>query len=98
MATTQDLERELGGQFRSLRLAQDVDQKTLAREADVGLSALKNLESGRGTSLKTVIRVARALGQEEWLRTFYPEPDVSPMELLRAQRGAARPQRASRRR
>ena len=46
--TTEEWEAELGEQARNLRLRQNLDQQTLAERAGVGLSALKNLESGHG--------------------------------------------------
>jgi transcriptional regulator with XRE-family HTH domain len=97
-ATTAELERELGAQFRALRLGGNLDQAGLARRANVSLSALKSLESGRGSSLRTVIRVARALDRLDWALGLSPEPEVSPMALLRAQEGISPRRRASRRR
>lgn len=57
--STEDIEQRLGSQFRALRLAEDIDQDSLARKANVSLSAVRSLEAGRGSSLRTVIRVAR---------------------------------------
>ena len=61
--TTDVGEAELGEQARNLRLRQNLDQKSLAEQAGVGLSALKNLESGKGATLKTLIKTLRALGR-----------------------------------
>lgn len=95
---TEEIERGLGAQVRALRLALDLDQVTLAENANVAVSALRNLEAGRGVSLRTVIRVARALDRTDWFHDFYPEPEVSPLELARAQAGEKKPKRASNRR
>lgn len=93
---TDEWERQLGAEVRRLRLRQRRTQDDLARAANVSLSALKNLESGRGSQVRTLILVARALGREDWLESFAPpEPTVSPMQLLR-ERQRATP--ASRRR
>lgn len=53
--------------------------------ADVGLSSLKNLENGRGSTLRTLIRILRALDAVDWLTTLAPEPTVSPLDVLRGQ-------------
>lgn len=98
LVTVEEIEQSLGTQVRALRLAIDLDQVTLAENANVAVSALRNLEAGRGVSLRTLIRVARALDRVEWLQDFYPEPDVSPLALARAQAGEKAPQRASNRR
>ncbi len=92
----EDLILLLGSQFRAQRLALDLDQETLARRANVSPSAVRGLEAGRGTSLRTLTRVARALGRQDWIEDFYPEPEVSPLALARAMEGVTAPQRASR--
>jgi transcriptional regulator with XRE-family HTH domain len=58
--TTEEWERRLGADARRLRLAQGVTQVELAQRANVSVSALKYLEWGRGSTLTTLIRVARA--------------------------------------
>ncbi|WP_460682333.1 helix-turn-helix domain-containing protein [Nesterenkonia populi] len=89
------LERSLGAQFRAYRLLQDMDQKTLAGKANVSVNAVRNLESGKGSSLSTVTKVARALGRTDWLEGFYQQPDVSPRELWKAKQRSAGRRRAS---
>lgn len=91
--TTEEWEAELGEQARSLRLRQNLDQKSLAEQAGIGLSALKNLESGKGASLKTLIKTLRALGRAGWLETLSPAVSISPLQMLKAR---SQRQRASR--
>jgi transcriptional regulator with XRE-family HTH domain len=93
--TTEDIEKSFGAQVKALRLEQDVDQITLAERAAVSVSALKALESGRGSSLRTVVRVARALDRVDWLDSFYEQPTISPLALAREREGLRRPRRAS---
>lgn len=95
--STREVEDVLGRQVRSLRLALDLDQSSVAARANVSLGAVQNLEAGRGSTLRTLILVARALEREDWITDFYPEPDVSPLALARAQEGLRTPARASRR-
>jgi transcriptional regulator with XRE-family HTH domain len=82
--TLEELEASLGQQFRSLRLRSETGQKTLADKAGVSLSSLRNLETGRGVTLKTMLAVLRALGRSDFLNTLAPEPTVSPMQMLKA--------------
>ncbi len=84
-ASTDDLEGRLGSQIRALRLDAGHDQQTLADLADVGLSSVKNLEKGRGSTLRTFVRVLRALDVADWLETLAPEPTISPLDVLRGQ-------------
>ena len=93
--STEEWEGELGEQVRNLRLRQNLDQRSLAEQAGVGLSALKNLESGKGATLKTLIKVLRALGRSGWLETLAPAVSISPIQMLKAK---ATRQRASKRR
>lgn len=93
--TTEEIEQSFGEQVKGLRLEQDIDQVTLAERAAVSLSALKALESGRGSSLRTIVRVARALDRSDWLDAFYERPTISPLAIAREREGVAKPQRAS---
>ena len=86
LASSVEWETELGSQVRRLRLRQNRTQSELAIAANISLSALKTLELGRGSSVRTLIQVTRALDRSEWLSAFSPpEPSVSPMQMLRAQ-------------
>ncbi len=96
--STEDVEAELGAQFRRARLNLDLDQKSLAARANVAVGALQNLESGRGSTLRTLVRVARALDRLDWLLGLEPEPEISPIALLRAREQSQEPRRASPRR
>jgi transcriptional regulator with XRE-family HTH domain len=84
-----DWEARIGEQLRRSRLDADLDQAQLAARADVSIGALRNLERGNGSTLRTLVRVARALGLESWLNSLAPAAAVSPIEVLRS----GRPQR-----
>ena len=86
LSSTDDWEAAVGAQFRTLRLSRDLDQTQLAELAGVSLGSVKGLEQGRGSTLKTIVRVARALGSEDWLRGLAPRPTVSPIDVLRSSR------------
>ena len=91
LASSAEWEAELGGQVRRLRLRQNRTQSELAIAANISLSALKTLELGRGSSVRTLIQVTRALDRSEWLSAFSPpEPSVSPMQMLRARKEKVR--------
>jgi transcriptional regulator with XRE-family HTH domain len=89
--TTVDWERRIGDEVRSLRVRKRLTQAELARSANISLSAVKYLESGRGSSLATLIRIARVLDRTDWLATFAPlEPAVSPLAVLREHQRVAK--------
>ena len=91
---TQESEAALGSQVRALRLRANLDQQTLAARAGVGLSALKNVESGKGATLKTFIKVMRALGRTDWFATLAPAVSISPLQMLKAKPVRQRASRA----
>lgn len=94
-SSTADWEQELGAQVRRARLALDLTQEELARRANVSLGAVKGLERGDGSTLKTFVRAARALGKQDWLAKLEPEPELGPFDLLQLREGRKAPQRAS---
>lgn len=94
-ATTRELEAELGKQIRTLRLRLDLDQKQMAARAGIALNAVKNLETGKGASLHSLIQVLRTLNRTDWLGTLAPTISISPVQMLKTKRPR---QRASPRR
>jgi transcriptional regulator with XRE-family HTH domain len=88
--TIDEWEALIGEQVRAARIAGELDQEHLAALADVSVGALSNLERGRGSSLKTLVAVVRALGRTEWLEALAPPVTVSPMQMLRAKRRSPR--------
>lgn len=94
-SATRELETELGRQIRTLRLRLDLDQKQLAERAGIALNAVKNLENGKGTSLRSLIQVLRTLNRTDWLGTLAPAVSISPVQMLKTKRPR---QRASPRR
>ena len=95
--STDEWELELGSQVRRARLRLDLSQERLARDADIAVTALRNLEAGRGSTLRTLVRTCRALGRTDWLTELEPEPEISPIALARAMEGTTGPRRATRR-
>jgi len=96
-----ELEKVIGGRIRSLRIGESLTQAEVAETANISLGALKHLESGAGATVRTLVKVLRALGHEDWLDTLEPDThSFNPLDLLTARereaRGA-RPRRATRR-
>jgi transcriptional regulator with XRE-family HTH domain len=94
VTTPEDLERRLGAGARAWRIDRRLTQAELADRANVSLSALKNLESGAGANVTTLVKVVHALGADDWLDALAPPPAAfDPLALLeqRRQATAARP-------
>lgn len=92
---SKELEIQLGQHLRNLRLRQNVDQRLLAERAGVALNVVKNIESGKGSTVSSLIKVLRALGRADWINALAPTVSVSPLQMLKSK--PAR-QRASQRR
>ncbi|PLZ00445.1 XRE family transcriptional regulator [Burkholderia sp. WAC0059] len=90
--TAAEWEVEVGASLRKLRLHRNLDQATVAERAGISVRSLRNLESGNGSSLRTLIEVVRTLGRTSWFETIAPVPTVNPVAMPRG--GNAR-QRAS---
>lgn len=73
------VERDLGLVVRELRIKRDYSQRELADRAGVGLTAVRSLEKGHGSTLTTLSKIVHALGRDSWLAmlddaTAQPKP------------------------
>jgi len=83
VSRTSEVLGELGERIRKTRIQQELTQVVLADRAGVGEATLRRLESGRGGTLGTFIRVLRALGQLDAFDLVLAAPEVSPLQLAR---------------
>lgn len=82
--STSGWEAELGNRVRLVRKARKMTQQELADRSNVSRSAIKYLESGKGSSLATFLNVVRALDLDENLeQIFAVVSTISPLALLR---------------
>jgi transcriptional regulator with XRE-family HTH domain len=84
------LEAMLGHQVRNTRLGRELTQAEVAARANVSIGAVRHLESGSGATVATLVKVLRALGEENWLGTLSTEPDqraFNPLDLLATAQG-----------
>ncbi len=87
--STSDWEAELGNRVRLVRKQRKMTQQELADRSNVSRSAIKYLESGKGSSLATFLNVLRALGLDENLEEIFAViSTISPLALLQAKKRA----------
>lgn len=84
--TTDELIADIGRDLRALRRDAGLSQALLAEKAGISERALRNLESGQGSSLGSFIGVLKALRQDGVLQALALREEVSPMQMLE-QRG-----------
>lgn len=95
--STEDWERFIGDQCRAARIRAVLEQAQLAALAGISIGAVANLEGGKGSSLKTLIKVLRVLKRTDWLESLSPAVSVSPLQMLNAKR-TSRPRQRIRKR
>src|SRR3990167_9657120 len=83
ISTPEELEYSLGEDIKALRLQKNIARKTLCERAGISVNALRNLEGGKGTTLKTLIRVLKTLNRESWLGQIAPRTSINPLHLTK---------------
>ena len=94
LVTSDDLERLLGSHLRALRIRRNLTQRALAERANVALGAVRNAESGRGATIRTLVRILKVLERTDWIEALAPQVSVSPLQVLTSRSRRPR-QRAS---
>lgn len=92
--TPSELEVFLGEQLKAERLRKNLTMEIVAERAAVSVSTVRSLESGRGSRVESLIRVARVLGRTDWLTSLQPPVRISPIQIAKV--GLRKRQRASR--
>lgn len=93
ISTPEELEEALGEGIKALRLQNNIDRSSLCARAGISENALRNLEGGKGTTLKTLIRVVKALRRESWLQQIAPQTSINPLHMVRDQKPRQRARR-----
>ena len=81
--TPEEHEELLGQRLKTLRIHKNLDQATVSARAGISVRSLRNLESGNGSSLRTLIQILRVLGREAWLDTIAPVATINPEMMTR---------------
>lgn len=82
LSTPQELEERLGENIKTLRLQKNIDRRSLCAQAGISENALRNLEGGKGSTLKTLIRIVKALEKVSWLNNIAPKTSINPLHMI----------------
>jgi transcriptional regulator with XRE-family HTH domain len=74
----------IGGRLRGLRKASGLTIAEAAERAGLARKTVSRAEKGDNPTLLTLVRLLRVYGRLSALEQFIPEPEVSPMALLRS--------------
>jgi transcriptional regulator with XRE-family HTH domain len=83
ISTQEELEKIFGEDIKALRLQKNIPRKILCAQAGISENALRNLEGGGGSTLKTLIKVLKALERESWLEQIAPQTSINPLHLVK---------------
>ncbi|HEU5280789.1 MAG TPA: helix-turn-helix transcriptional regulator [Gammaproteobacteria bacterium] len=75
------LEQSLGEDIKAHRLQKNITRQDLCARAGISENALRNLEGGKGATLKTFIKTLKALNRASWLETIAPKTSINPLHL-----------------
>jgi transcriptional regulator with XRE-family HTH domain len=93
LSTPHELEQILGENIKALRLQKNIDRKSLCNQAGISENALRNLEGGKGATIKTLTYIVKALGRESWINSLAPQTSINPLHMTRT----AKPRQRARR-
>ena len=82
VANSEQIETDLCKKLENIRLARNITQASLADQAGVSIRTIRRLEKGLGVSLDTFIRVLIALGVQQNLVAFLPDPSIRPIDRV----------------
>lgn len=83
MQSPESLLEEIGKKLVRLRLSRNITQSELAQDAGVSLRTLRRLESGKGVTLDSFIRILTALKLQQNMDILIPNPRIRPIERVR---------------
>ncbi|MDB4316955.1 helix-turn-helix domain-containing protein [Akkermansiaceae bacterium] len=74
-------EEIIGERMKHYRLEQNINQTDLAKQAGVARRTITSVETGKGCTLNTLLRLLRALNRMDILQDLLDEPPLSPQQI-----------------
>ena len=74
---------EIGKRIKAVRNKKLFTQAEIAERSGISIFTVSQIETGKNTSLISLISVMRALKLLDNLEEFIPEPMISPVDLLK---------------
>ncbi|MBN1187728.1 MAG: helix-turn-helix transcriptional regulator [Bacteroidales bacterium] len=74
---------EIGKRLKEIRLNLDMSQKKLGELIGKAPDEISRIESGKPITLKSFLRILRALDKLENLDTAIQTPGISPIEMMK---------------
>lgn len=77
-----ELEICIGNSIKTLRIQKNMHRDTVCELAGISMNALRHLETGKGANIKTLVRVARVLGKQDWVMGLAPQISINPLNMV----------------
>ena len=77
------IENDLYSRLVAVRLAKNISQETLSKEAGVSRRTISRMENGEGVSLNTFVRIMLSLGLRDQLVALIPDTTIRPIDRVR---------------
>lgn len=74
------LVKDLGRKIEMFRLSQNLRQEDIAEATGLSRSTVVRLESGKGGTIDSLVRILKALGIEGRIDALVPDARISPMD------------------
>jgi transcriptional regulator with XRE-family HTH domain len=87
IASTTQIEADLGQRLRRRRVALGLNQTEVAERAGLARRTVSSVERGEGASMATFVALLRALGALDQLQQILPDPGPSPIALTEGRAG-----------
>jgi transcriptional regulator with XRE-family HTH domain len=93
LSTDREVMQDLGRRLQLLRETRRMTAVEAAAQAGLSRRTVWRAESGGNPTLLTLLRLLRLYGRIDALENFVPEPEISPMALLKQRKPRAEPPR-----
>jgi putative transcriptional regulator len=81
-ATSQQIVSALCERVKEIRLAKNISQLQLSKDAGVSRATIERMENGNDISLGTFVRVLTALNVQSGLQVTLPDMSIRPVERV----------------
>lgn len=95
LITPEDVAQQLAKKTRTLRLARNWKQATLAERSGVTLASLRRFERTGLASLQNLLKLAFAMGRLDDFESLLQPPDAESIAELEAVHAVRKPKRGS---
>ena len=69
--------------IKTLRLSKNMSRENLCIKAGVSMNALRHLEDASSATIRTLVRVVKALNCQGWLFNLAPIISINPLDKIR---------------